>query len=409
LLERTTAEKRRILTYTSLFPNQNQPLKGIFIWQRVAQLARRQANRLTVIAPTPYAPHWVPSKRLRSLATVPSRETIEQLTVYHPRYFLLPKVSMPLHGLLMFSGTVGLARRLHGEMKFDCIDAHYVYPDGFAAALLGKLLKLPVIVSARGTDINLFPSFPTIRPMIRWTLRQAAGIITVSEKLKEGVLALGVPESKIQVIGNGVDARRFHRLDQAEARQRLGLPLSAELVISVGALVAYKGFQFLIAAVAKIASRQPRLKVTIIGDGPYRRVLERLIRQHGIEDRVSLVGNRPNEELKYWFSAADLSCLLSSREGQPNVVLESLACGTPVLATNAGGIAEILTSEELGILVDQEQESITSGLKRALEKQWDRCAIARQGGSRTWETVSAEVEEFLLSRAPASTPVRDRE
>ena len=153
MLERTTAEKRRlrILTYTSLFPNQNQPLKGIFIWQRVAQLARRQANRLTVIAPTPYAPHWVPSKRLRSLATVPSRETIEQLTVYHPRYFLVPKVSMPLHGWLMFSGTVGLARRLNGEMKFDCIDAHYVYPDGFAAALLGKLLKLPVIVSARGT------------------------------------------------------------------------------------------------------------------------------------------------------------------------------------------------------------------------------------------------------------------
>jgi teichuronic acid biosynthesis glycosyltransferase TuaC len=157
----------------------------------------------------------------------------------------------------------------------------------------------------------------------------------------------------------------------------------------------------LIPAIAQIVPRHPHLKLSIVGSGPYRGFIERLVRQYRMEDRVSIMGNRPNEELKYWFSAADLSCLLSSREGQPNVVLESLACGTPVLATRVGGIPEVLTSAELGILVDQEPESIRLGLAQALEKQWDRTAIARQGATRTWDTVGSEVEEFLHTRVSA--------
>jgi glycosyltransferase involved in cell wall biosynthesis len=237
--------------------------------------------------------------------------------------------------------------------------------------------------------------------MIRWTVREAAGIITVSQQLKEAVQDLGAPVDDIQVIPNGVDPCRFNPTDRNEARRRLGLPLEAKIVVSVGALVPAKGFQFLIPAIAQIVPRHPHLKLSIVGSGPYRGFIERLVRQYRMEDRVSIMGNRPNEELKYWFSAADLSCLLSSREGQPNVVLESLACGTPVLATRVGGIPEVLTSAELGILVDQEPESIRLGLAQALEKQWDRAAIARQGATRTWDTVGSEVEEFLHTRVSA--------
>src|SRR5262249_43768192 len=280
-------------------------------------------------------------------------------------------------------------------------DAHYIYPDGFAAVILGRMLRIPVIVSARGTDINLFPTFPTIRPMIRWTLRQAAGIITVSQQLKDKVLALGARADKVQVIGNGVDSQRFHPVDQAEARRRLCLPADAKVVVSVGALVPYKGFHSLISAVAEIAPIHPQLRVAILGEGSHRRVLEQLIRDHSLHNQVFLLGTRPNDELRYCFSAADLSCLLSSREGQPNVVLESLACGAPVVATKVGGLPEMLTSAELGILVDPTRKSITSGLQQGLEKQWDRSAIARRFASRTWDKVSIEVEEFLLSRLRA--------
>lgn len=407
-MEQITAEKHRlrILTYTSLFPNQNQPLRGIFILQRVGHLGSRQGNCSTVIAPVPYTPSWLPSKRLRSLAAVPERESIEQLTVYHPRYLLVPKVSMPLHGWLMFLGTLGLARRLHREVKFDCIDAHYVYPDGFAAVLLGKVLHLPVIVSARGTDINLFPRFRTIRPMIRWTLREAAGIVAVSGQLERTMINLGASPDKIRVIGNGVDTRRFHPVDRGEARQRLGLPANAEVIVSVGALVPYKGFQSLIRAIAELAPRHPNLRLRIIGEGAFRSALERLIREYGVQERVALVGNRPNEELKYWFSAADFSCLLSSREGQPNVVLESLACGTPVIATRVGGIPEVLASDELGFLVDNDSKKIISAMELAFQGSWDRALIAERAARRTWENVASEMEDFLILHARRVPKIR---
>src|SRR5579872_2388652 len=241
-----SAKRRlRILTYTSLFPNQRQPLRGIFIWQRTIHLARRQSDCPTVIAPIPYTPSWLKSKRMRLLAGIPKWESMDRLSVYHPRYFLLPKVSMPLHGWLMFLGSLGTAKRLHRGKKFDCIDAHYVYPDGFAAALLGRVLRIPVFVSARGTDINLFPSFPTIRPMIRWTLAQAAGIITVSNSLKQAVLKLGAPADKVRAIANGVDTSRFHPVDRGEARRYLGMPPEGEMVVSIGGLIPHKGFQLL--------------------------------------------------------------------------------------------------------------------------------------------------------------------
>src|SRR5262249_6143391 len=155
---------------------------------------------------------------------------------YHPRYALLPGLLMPLHGLLMFVGSFLLVRRLHRQDRFDCIDAHYVYPDGFAAVLLGKMLGLPAIVSARGTDINVFPSFPAIRPIIFWTFRKAAGIIAGSTGLKNGMVDLGLPAEKIWVDPNGVDIKRFPALPRQEARRTLGLPKNGKIAVSVASL-----------------------------------------------------------------------------------------------------------------------------------------------------------------------------
>src|SRR5271166_3059651 len=148
----------RVLAFTSLFPNAIQPWHGIFVRQRLIHLARRPGYSLKLVAPVPYTPSWAPAPRWREASQVPFEERAEEIEVYHPRYILLPKISMPLHGLLMFAGSLSIARRLHQKARFDCIDAHYVYPDGFAAVLLGRCLGIPVVVSARGTDINVFPS-----------------------------------------------------------------------------------------------------------------------------------------------------------------------------------------------------------------------------------------------------------
>lgn len=387
----------RILTFTSLFPNSEKPAHGIFVFQRIAHLSQRPGNKVQVIAPVPYFPRWLRWTRWKKEGQVPQEEKIGDLTVYHPRYLLLPKVSMPFHGLLMFLGSLRVALRLNREEYFDCVDAHFIYPDGFAAVMLGKLLKVPVILSARGTDINLYPSFRLIRPMIRWALKHSAGLIAVSASLREVMLELGAPPSHVRVIGNGIDSNRFGPIDPPEARRHLGLPETGQIVVSVGALIPRKGFHFLIPAIAQIAPRLQGLRLYILGEGDYRSKLEGLIRECNVAAQVSLVGSVPNEQLRFWFSAASVSCLVSSREGWANVLQESMACGTPVVATRVWGAPEVIVSPELGLLVEQDTQAIAAALESALTKKWNRPAIARHAAKRTWQVVAAEVEEFLSS------------
>lgn len=390
----------RVLTFTSLFPNASQPLLGIFVAKRMAAFARRPGNVVEVIAPVPYFPRWAVWSRRRVFARIPQEEIIGDLTVGHPRYWLLPKVSMALHGWIMYRGSLALARRLHAHAPFDCIDAHYAYPDGFAAMLIGRALDVPVVVSARGTDINLFPSFPSILPLIRRTLERAAGIIAVSEALKEAIVDLGTPAAKIRVIPNGIDPGQFRHIDQKEARRVLGLPETGTMLLSVGGLSQHKGFHLLISALADLSPRYPDLRLYIVGEGTYRGEIEALIRRCALQAHIVLTGSRLNEQLLYWYNAADLTCLASLREGMPNVVLESLACGTPVLATRVGGMPEVVRPGENGVLVEPHSQAIAEGLEYALKMDWDHSTLSREAVKRTWDVVAAEVEAYLKSFLP---------
>lgn len=334
-------------------------------------------------------------RQWRTVAEIPEQEEIGGLTVYHPRYFLVPRISMPWHGISMFLGCLRTVEALHRRWKIDLLDAHYVYPDGMAAVLLAKYIGVPVAVSARGTDVNLFSTFPLIRPMIRWTLRQADGVLAVSAALKEVMAELGVDRNKIRVVPNGVDATRFQPVPVAEARRALGLPERSPIIVTVGSLIAVKGHDLLIQAFSKIAQRHDGLQLYIIGEGTQRQVLERLVNELGLGGKIHFAGKRPNEELRFWFSAGTVSCLASGREGWPNVVTESLACGTPVVATRVGGVPEILNSEKVGVLVDRTIDSMAAGLDLALKQTWNRAEISTRTRMRTWDVVAEEIEEFF--------------
>ncbi|MGB2641873.1 MAG: glycosyltransferase family 4 protein [Candidatus Acidiferrum sp.] len=383
------------MTIASLFPNSTDSTHGIFVYQRVIHMARLERNEAKVVAPLPYFPRWLKLKRWRATAQVPAEEEFGGLTVYHPRYFLLPKISMLWQGLSVFLRCLPRVRAIHRKWKVDCVDAHYVYPDGFAAVLLGKYLGVPVIVSARGSDINLLPTFRGVRSMIRWTLEQAAAVVSVSSALKDVMVGLGADGNKIHVVPNGVDPARFQSISAAEARRSLGLPESGAVIVSVGSLIPSKGNELVIRALARMGRENARTQLYILGDGPLRGFLEKLVEELSLRDAVHFLGKRPNEELPLWFNAATVSCLASSREGWPNVVTESLACGTPVVATRVGGVPEILHSEELGILVEQTVDSVADGLARALAKKWDRAAISSQTRERTWQRVAEELESIF--------------
>jgi teichuronic acid biosynthesis glycosyltransferase TuaC len=388
-----------ILVFTSLWPNSEQPNLGIFVKNRIAALAQIDGVDVRVVAPVPYFPKSFQSPiipaRWRRMARIADREMIAGIRTYHPRHLVTPKVGMAFYSRWMASGAENLLRSLHAERPISLIDAHYVYPDGHAAVLLGERLNIPVVITARGTDINLFSRMPLIRSMIRQTLKRADGVIAVSSALKQRMIELGIEAEKIAVIRNGIDHSIFYPRDQAEARRRLGLTSESQIIITVGALVPLKGIDRLIAAMKLLSNEN--IKLYVIGDGPERAVLESQIAKFELTDRVFLPGSRPQQELAEWYSAADLFCLASSREGCPNVVIEAMACGTPVVAADVGGVHELVGPAYGRVISSVTAESLAREIEFALEMDSDRDEIAIQVGMRSWTEVAKEVMDYWMS------------
>jgi glycosyltransferase involved in cell wall biosynthesis len=389
----------RVLVFTTLYPNNVWPTHGVFVKERMTRLNGSGAAEVRVVAPVPWFPPIRAGWRY-DYSRVARRETIDGVPVEHPRYALAPKIGMSLHGLSIFLCVLPAVRRLRAEFDFDLIDAHFVYPDGLAALLLGRYFGKPVVVSARGTDINLFPKFPLIRRWIRRTLDGSDAVIAVCQALKDAMVDLEIPADKISVIPNGVDTAKFRPVPRDEARARLSLP-AGRVLLSVGSLIPRKGFDLLIRAVrAAGESAGEELHLRIVGEGSQRAELERLIAEEGLQNRVRLVGPVPHDELYLWYSAADLFCLASSREGYPNVLVEALACGTPVVAAATWGVPEIVGSEEIGLLSERDVDALSAAIREGLDRTWDRERIAAQGRRRTWDDVSLALVRLFRSIAP---------
>jgi teichuronic acid biosynthesis glycosyltransferase TuaC len=379
----------RVLIYTTLFPNSVQPLHGNFILERMRHLLPFVS--MTVTAPVPYFPAINLNRRWFEFAATPHAERFAGFDIDHPRYVVIPRVGMITHAFSMFIGSLLRVWSRCRAAEYDLIDAHYVYPDGLAAVMIGALLKKPVVLSARGSDINLFPKYRLIRPLVKLALRRADAVIAVAQALKDVMVDLGCPPEKIRVIPNGIDPVKFRPQPRASARQKLELPGQSPIILSIGRLISGKGFHVLIEAIARLRAKRPDLLLLVVGDGPDRSRLAAQIRSLGLQQNVRLIGALPHEELATWYSAADVFCLASQREGCPNVVLEALACGCPAITTDVGGTSEIVTSPSLGILVERTPEAFECAIEQALDHQWDRDAIAAHGRKYSWNRVAASL------------------
>jgi glycosyltransferase involved in cell wall biosynthesis len=398
-----------ILTFTSLWPNAEQPNFGVFVKHRVVAMAR--LGEIRVVAPVPHFPkalihslpptvlNWVPAHWLR-MARVAEQELTAGLETFHPRYLVTPKIGMSFYGGWMARGAYEIVSRLHRECPIDLIDAHYIYPDGYAATLLGQRLNIPVFLTARGSDINLFSRMPLIRQKIVKALHQATGIITVSQALKQRIIELGIAAKKIIVIPNGVDREVFHPLNREEARQKLSLNSEDPIILTVAALVSVKGIDRLIDAMALLTHKDQkgRTKLFVIGEGSERGGLESQISNLKLQDRVFLLGGKPQAELATWYSAADLFCLASHCEGCPNVVIEAMACGLPIVATDAGGVGELIDQSCGHIMATPTVNQLKVEIGAALATNWDRRKIAERGGARSWANVAEEVIRYFAER-----------
>jgi teichuronic acid biosynthesis glycosyltransferase TuaC len=392
-----------LLTFSTLFPNAARPNHGVFVENRLRHLVASDAVRSTVVAPVP----WFPSTAAwfgdwARYAAAPREEHRHGLRVMHPRYLLLPRLGMSLAPWLQYRALLPIVRSLHARDAFDAIDAHYLYPDGVAAVWIGRRLGLPVIVTARGTDVTLIPRYATPRRLICGAIRGAAALISVSDALKQALVALGAPPGKVTVLRNGVDTVLFRPpADRSALRAAHGL--SRPTLLSVGLLIERKGHHLTIEAMRQL----PDHGLLIVGEGPEHARLTGLIEQYGLRDRVQLLGPRPHAELPSLYGVADALVLASSREGWANVLLESMACGTPVVASNIPGNPEVVRERTAGIIVEANTpDGIAAAVRRLFAAPPARAATRAYAEQYGWqETTAGQLALFRrLTRAKGIIP-----
>ncbi len=386
----------KVLSISTMFPNRVQPNFGAFVQHRLLQLAK--FCQLKVISAIPYFPAAGILERYAYRSRVEDKRTVDGIEVFYPKFLSIPAILKPLDGLFLAASLYCCCRRLQQQgFDPDIIDAHLAYPDGFAAVILGKLLQKPVTITLRGHDIFELPLYLVRGKQVKWALREADLVFSVAQALKDGAVALGISEEKIKFSPNGVDPETFYPIPQKTARTELDLPRERKIILSVGHLVVRKGFQFIIEAVAGLRREGYRnLMLVIVGapglEGNYQTELERKVRRLGLEEDVCFAGAYPNHQLYKWYSAADIFCLASLREGWPNVVLEAMACGRPVIGSRVWGTPEIISSPDYGILVEPGNlNELAGAIKKALGKSWDQNKLLSYARQRTWERVAGGV------------------
>lgn len=381
-----------ILTLSHVFPNSQQPNYGIFIANRVRRLAQSGIAHIRVIAPVAWHPFdSIYSNQGGHRTQIPPIENLGPFTIDYPRYLVIPKLGFPIAPILMYMSISRHILRLQQKgYRFDLINAHFFYPDGVVAVMLGRRFSKPVVVTGRGSDLNRHAELPVIGHMIRWALSQSDWTITVSNALKVRAIALGAPMERVTFLRNGVDLEHFRPTLRDETRRRLALTRTT--LLSVGNLVELKGHDLVIRAMKELQD----LQLIIIGAGPAKAKLQDLVDRLNLSDRVHLLGTIPHSELPAYYSAADIFVLASSREGWPNVLLEAMACGTPVVATRVGGVPEIITAKNAGIVVDaRTSEAIVAAVRRLQIATPDREQVRAHAMQFGWgEIVDLELKLF---------------
>lgn len=395
--------RMKVLLISNLFPTPAEPTRGIF----TLQLARRLGKTcdVTVVCPLPWFPRLgglpLPA-RWKVFAGLPREYMVDGIRVHCPKYPMLPRLSEGFHAFLMFLGLFPEVLRLHRRFRFDAVNTQWLYPDGVAAGWIARLLKLPLVLTALGCDANLFLGQKEKRSQILASLRRATAVTAVSAGLKERLLREGFPAEKVAVIPNGVDMDVFQLKDRAACRGKLRISPRGRMILFVGQLLEVKGVRHLIDAAGRLAGAGEDFTLYLVGEGALGPAYRRMAEERGLSDRVLFAGARPHGEIAEWMGACDVFCLPSVREGWPNVVMEALASGRPVVASRVGGIPEVV-GDGNGVLAEPEDGgSLAEALRRACARNWDPAEVRRSVEDLCWER-AAELYAGVL-RASAGMP-----
>lgn len=392
----------RILVFSYIFPSASQPAAGLFVRERMFRVGKRAF--VVVIAPQP----WFPLQSVLRLFRPTfrnmgvEREMDAGIEVFRPRYFSIPGLLKRFDGLFMAMSVYPIVRRVVRQQRITLIDAHFGYPEGYAATLLGRWLQVPVSVTFRGKEGRQAAS--ALRRPLSKAVARASRVIAVSGALRQVALGLGASPGTTVVVGNGVDLSKFSRQNMSECRKALGLPQDAKVLISVGALTERKGFHRVVECLPAVRRTYPDLYYLAVGagspEGDMSAALREQVRSLGLSERVRFLGHLPPEALQVPYSAADVFVLSTRYEGWANVFLEAMACGLPVVTTDVGGNREVIIDDTLGSIVPfGDPQLLTRALLEALAAGWNRQAIIDYAKTFGWER---RIDELMPELARAA-------
>jgi glycosyltransferase involved in cell wall biosynthesis len=376
----------RIAVVTAHFPSSGQPTHGRPALETMRILSR--TNAVKVFYPhAAYPAVLKPKSRIYDGFDTSYR--VPGVDTGYYNYPALPGISRPFNGGIAARVLLPHVRSFAPDVIFN----YFLYPDGYAALKIGKALKVPVVAMGVGSDVHgIGDRFSAMRT--RTVLREADILIGISDELRQRMVAMGAPAEKTRAVLSGCDVSVFHPMDRLAARAKLGIAEDAEAVVYIGRMDMKKGLRELVEAAAALHTARPNLQVYMIGEGADRPLVEAAIQAHNASAYVHAMPECSFDDVAMWMTAADLVTLPSYKEGCPNVVLEALACGRPVVATNVGGIPEIM-NEKCGLLVPpRDVQALAKALAETLDRRWDAEDVAAYGG-RSWEAVAAELLPIL--------------
>lgn len=384
-----TEPSPRLLVFSSLFPSAAQPNAGVFIRERMFRVGKHVP--IVVVAPQA----WFPGQALirwfrpsfRPMAA--TREVMDGVAVHRPRFICIPGVLKWTDGLFMALSSFFTVRAVAREHRSNMIDAHFGYPDGYAAVKLGRWLQLPVMLTLRGNEER--QGRTGVASALKRAINGADRLIAVSAALCVLAIEQGASATRVQVIGNGVDLSKFTPVSRTDARRQFGLPADAKVLISVGAMSERKGFHRVIDCLPSLLAAHPTVNLMLVGgpgpEGDLTGQLKSKVRTLGVEDRVHFVGPIAHDQLHIALSAADVFVLATSYEGWANVFLEAMACGLPVVTTDVGGNSQVVNDASLGRIVPfGDAQSLQRMIDEALRTRWDRDSIRAYAESNSWES-----------------------
>lgn len=383
----------RILSLCCVFPTKDEPRRGVFVRNRLVALAKLAPLR--VVAPIGFI-RWGASGRWRFGGSHPKQGDENTVPVCYPRWFCPPGASW-LNGVLLFVQLFPLLARMWRCERWDVLDAHFGHPEGVAAALLAMVFRCPYTITLRGLELEQ-ARVGLRRRLVGWALRRSNRVFAVSRELRDLALELGVDPHKTVMSANGIDGLKFQPMDRSAARLRVGVESGTRLIFTAGKLDPVKGVLELLDAVCRLLVSVPQVRLVIAG-GPgrgsagYAADVKRICSRSDLAGKVTLLSDVSQDELVEWMNAADVFCLASRREGCPNVVLEALACGVPVVSTAVGAVPDLIPSTDYGMMVPPgDPAALADALARALALDWNRERIAAWGQSRSWDHVAEELK-----------------